>query len=339
MSRAINNPIKLYDKKEYNSAFPKPLHTLEPGTDFQVMRLLPIDSQTVKVQFYSSKSTSEYTYTVDNPSSNMEELLFHQHDFFELMLVMNGEVEEYIEGGHNVFSAYDACIMNRNTRHFELINQAEIIYFCMSRDFVNNTYFPHSPLSRKKGDFNTFFRRNLDQNSRNLKDYMAFFHKDDQCQSAVSELILTIIEELKNRYPGCLSIVHGLTTRLLSLLENIDYYNHVYVDLSSGKEAILAGDIRRFLDTAKHRITSEEISHRMNYNGDYLNRIFKKWYGLSMKDYCQQVYMKEASRLLLDTDLSVVEIANRIGFVNPTHFYHIFRLYYDCKPNEYRTKT
>ena len=150
MSRAINNPIKLYDKKEYNSAFPKPLHTLEPGTDFQVMRLLPIDSQTVKVQFYSSKSTSEYTYTVDNPSSNMEELLFHQHDFFELMLVMNGEVEEYIEGGHNVFSAYDACIMNRNTRHFELINQAEIIYFCMSRDFVNNTYFPHSPLSRKK---------------------------------------------------------------------------------------------------------------------------------------------------------------------------------------------
>ena len=222
MSREINNPIKLYDKIEYNSAFPKPLHTLEPGTDFQVMRLLPIDSQTVKVQFYSSKSTSEYTYTVDNPSSNMEELLFHQHDFFELMLVMNGEVEEYIEGGHNVFSAYDACIMNRNTRHFELINQAEIIYFCMSRDFVNNTYFPHSPLSRKKGDFNTFFRRNLDQNSRNLKDYMAFFHKDDQCQSAVSELILTIIEELKNRYPGCLSIYPSVYPIYPSCIEHVN---------------------------------------------------------------------------------------------------------------------
>ena len=77
----------------------------------------------------------------------------------------------------------------------------------------------------------------------------------------------------------------------------------------------------------------------MNFNGDYLNRIFKKWYGLSVKDYCQQVYMKEASRSLLDTDLSVVEITYRIGFVNPTHFYHIFRLYYDCTPNEYRTKT
>lgn len=47
------------------------------------------------------------------------------------------------------------------------------------------------------------------------------------------------------------------------------------MNLSSGKEAILAGDIRRFLDTAKHHLTSEEISHRMNYNGDYLNRIFK----------------------------------------------------------------
>lgn len=336
--RIAITPMKIRDLKEPYTAFPKPLHTLEPSVDFQIMRILPIDSKTVCVQCYSPKNTSEYTYTVDTHPSDLEGLLFHQHDFFELMFVINGDVEEYIEGGHNIFSAYDACIMNRNTRHFELINQTETIYFCMSKNFVNNDYFLYSPLYSKKGELNSFFKGNLDGKSKKLKDYMAFFHKNDQCRSVVSELISSIIRELKNRYPGYISVIHGLTARLLSLLEHTDYYSHVYVNLSSGKESAIAGDIRHLLDAAKQRVTTEEISRQLNYNGDYLNRIFKKWYGMSMKDYCQQIYMKEALRLLMETDLSVIEIANRIGFVNPTHFYQIFRLYYDCTPNEYRMK-
>ncbi len=313
------------------------LHTLESGVDFQITQLRLMEDGRTIVRFYTPAKCFEYIAVTDMSQDSMEELLLHRHDFFELMLVLNGQVEAYIEGGHNTFATGDACIVNRNTRHLEANKFSDVVYLGMSRDFIQNSYFPSSPLVKRKGKFDTFFQRNLDDQAKYLKDYMSFTYKEAlNGVFRAKELVAELIQELEKQGPGYLSIVHGLTARLLAVLEDDDLYNYNYVNLSSGKEAILAEDIRRLLERAKRRVTSGEIANSLNYNGDYLNRIFKKWYGLSMKEYCQKIYMKETVRLLTETDLSITQIANRVGFVNPTQFYHIFKDYYGCTPQDYR---
>ncbi len=322
---------------QYYAADLDPLHTLDTGADMQVTQLSGLEKDKTIARFYTPQKCFEYTAITDVTTDSLEAMLLHRHDFFELMLVISGQVEAYVEGGHNTFFPGDAYIVNRNTRHLEANALSDVIYIGLSKEYIQQSYFPSSPLVKRKGKFDTFFRNNLDDKAKNLKDYMSFTYLGNIEQTFLAkDLVLELIQELKEHRPGYLSIVHGLTARLLATFENEEQYRYTYVNLSSDKEEILAEDIRRLLEQSKRRITSGEIAHILNYNGDYLNRIFKKWYGQSMKDYCQKIYIKEIARLLTETDLSIIEIANRVGFVNPTQFYRIFKEFYHCTPQDYR---
>jgi YesN/AraC family two-component response regulator len=47
--------------------------------------------------------------------------------------------------------------------------------------------------------------------------------------------------------------------------------------------------------------------------------------------------MEEAKRLLLSTDYSINEIAQRVGYDNFSYFSHVFRDKTGMTPNEYRS--
>ena len=53
----------------------------------------------------------------------------------------------------------------------------------------------------------------------------------------------------------------------------------------------------------KRKETREEVAEMLAYNGDYINRVFKKQTGRSILNYCQTVRMEEAARLLSTTPL------------------------------------
>jgi len=48
--------------------------------------------------------------------------------------------------------------------------------------------------------------------------------------------------------------------------------------------------------------------------------------------------MQDCYRLLLDTDLSIKEISNRLGFPNPSFFGQYFREQAGATPMEFRAK-
>lgn len=44
----------------------------------------------------------------------------HQHDYYELMYVLDGEVEQQIESSTYVYRKGEGCFINRNTKHREI---------------------------------------------------------------------------------------------------------------------------------------------------------------------------------------------------------------------------
>ena len=46
--------------------------------------------------------------------------------------------------------------------------------------------------------------------------------------------------------------------------------------------------------------------------------------------------MEMAKRLLESTDLSAVEITEKIGLIDPAHFSRLFKEYYNMPPAKYR---
>ncbi|NLG39720.1 MAG: helix-turn-helix transcriptional regulator, partial [Fibrobacter sp.] len=58
--------------------------------------------------------------------------------------------------------------------------------------------------------------------------------------------------------------------------------------------------------------------------------------GMTFSSYVNEIRLKEACRLLIETDLQVIEISINIGFGNVSHFNKVFKQTYQKTPLEYR---
>ena len=67
-------------------------------------------------------------------------------------------------------------------------------------------------------------------------------------------------------------------------------------------------------------------------------RAFKEKTGLTPAKYIKNRRMETAKRLLETTDLSIAEITEKIGLIEPTHFSRLFKEYYNFPPTEYRKR-
>ncbi len=89
-------------------------------------------------------------------------------------------------------------------------------------------------------------------------------------------------------------------------------------------------------DNCTENLSNEAIAERFGYNHIYLNRIFKAYCGLSLHKYMLNERLKLSERLLLGTDLSIDEIAEKCGFSERSRFCTAFKSHSGKTPLEYR---
>ncbi|MNC32397.1 HTH-type transcriptional regulator YesS [compost metagenome] len=83
-------------------------------------------------------------------------------------------------------------------------------------------------------------------------------------------------------------------------------------------------------------ITLESVSAMVYMNPYYFSSFFKKHTGQNFKNYVTEVRMRHALRLLLESDLMVYEIADRVGYNNARHFSDMFKRKFGKLPQEYK---
>ena len=87
---------------------------------------------------------------------------------------------------------------------------------------------------------------------------------------------------------------------------------------------------------SKDKFSLGEIAGALYVNGSYLIRSFKRYTNVTPLYYHHAVRCGKAKELLLETDRSVSEIGEMVGFVSSSHFTHVFRKTEGCTPSEYR---
>ncbi|MFJ7733532.1 helix-turn-helix domain-containing protein [Lysinibacillus sp. NPDC097231] len=78
------------------------------------------------------------------------------------------------------------------------------------------------------------------------------------------------------------------------------------------------------------------VAHKLGISPNYLSAIFSKKQGLPFKRYLQQVRIHNATKMLLDTDFAISEVAQLNGFEDPNYFIKIFKQQIGITPNRYR---
>ena len=90
--------------------------------------------------------------------------------------------------------------------------------------------------------------------------------------------------------------------------------------------------IQKHYDTIK--VT--DVARYIGINRSYLTNIFKKKMGVSPQEYLLQYRLDKGSKLLLETRMSIQEIAQKIGYENPLTFSKMFKSVYGVSPRNYR---
>lgn len=78
------------------------------------------------------------------------------------------------------------------------------------------------------------------------------------------------------------------------------------------------------------------LAEQVHFSQEYLLRIFKKKEGITILQYINDLKLSAAKRLLAETELSVKEIAEQLGFASQGYFGRFFRSKTGLTPNAYR---
>ncbi|CAM3374305.1 helix-turn-helix domain-containing protein [Marinicrinis lubricantis] len=83
-------------------------------------------------------------------------------------------------------------------------------------------------------------------------------------------------------------------------------------------------------------LTLDECASRLHYNVFYLSSIFKKETGLTFSEYLANYRLNKAKKWLVETELPIKEIAERLTYNNPQNFIRYFRKQEGMTPGQYR---
>jgi AraC-like DNA-binding protein/ligand-binding sensor protein len=87
-----------------------------------------------------------------------------------------------------------------------------------------------------------------------------------------------------------------------------------------------------------HKISLQEIADASGLSAPYFSTIFKEEMGENLSAYLNRLRVEKASHLLVETDLSLSEIAGSCGFEDQSWFSKIFKSYTGQSPGKYRSQ-
>ncbi len=89
----------------------------------------------------------------------------------------------------------------------------------------------------------------------------------------------------------------------------------------------------------REKIYIEKLSDMINVSPDYFTKMFKESIGKTPIDYINGIRINSAMELLSNSETSMADIADMIGFCNPNYFHKIFKQYMVTSPLAYRKST
>lgn len=102
---------------------------------------------------------------------------------------------------------------------------------------------------------------------------------------------------------------------------------------TDGKTAYMAAQY--VAANIKNRPVVSDVAEHMGYNADYLCRLFKKEFGVSLKKYIAEETVKAAKLYLIETGRTVAETAKYMGYENENLFVKFFKYHEGITPTQY----
>lgn len=128
-----------------------------------------------------------------------------------------------------------------------------------------------------------------------------------------------------------------LTANLLMMLMLIEVAHQSQSEANTNGVNVVATWAHHYIRMNYDKaITAGKVAAAVGYNADYLERIYRQTYDCTLTQAIHRRRIQKACDYLLNSNLTVIQIAARCGFTDPDYFRRIFKRYMQISPTDYR---
>jgi AraC-like DNA-binding protein len=254
----------------------------------------------------------------------------HSHDFCELVIVTHGRAMHMLEGNAFPVTAGDVFLLQGRQSHY--------FYDRKNLDLINIMYdpekiaLPENELRRMPGYCAMFM---LEPTYRRHHNFASRLHLKRVPLGHAEQIAGALENESTEKAPGYEVALQA------KLLELIVYLSRAYSgsDTTEAHALLRVGNVIGALenDFSKEWKLDDllKIAHMSRSN---LMRVFRKATGQPPIEYLVRLRIQRSMEILYNTDLSVTEIAMKIGFNDSNYFTRQFRKVNGLSPTAYRKR-
>lgn len=171
--------------------------------------------------------------------------------------------------------------------------------------------------------------RLVDVNNKNSEIRFLYTSKNlsvgKWCNELRKILVDDSIDESARNIASALMII--IITKMLNSVEFLSEYD-LAVKLAKN---VLEYIQKNYFDS---ELSLEVLALKFNYHKNYLGRCFKKEVGLPIHKYLLEYRLEKAKKLLMYSDLSLIEISEKCGFKSYKSFSNHFKKMYSILPSK-----
>lgn len=104
----------------------------------------------------------------------------------------------------------------------------------------------------------------------------------------------------------------------------------------TNEENLIVLDFLKYIEEHYKDCSLTKMADYFNYHPNYISSVLKKATGKPFKDLLQLQRLNKAAVFLTNTDLSINEIAEEVGYSSLSFFYKKFSKIFLLTPKEYR---
>ena len=144
-----------------------------------------------------------------------------------------------------------------------------------------------------------------------------------------------ILREMHNRQDGYAEICQHYLAILILYFCRKDHVSYEVIDTQNSSQE--CHKVKHYIDhNYQAKISLDSLAENCSLSKYYLSHRFSKLYGKSPIAYLNEVRLNAAVDLLLNTNHSIEEISNSIGFSSTSYFSQSFQKKFHESPQQFR---